>query len=218
MLAIILVSSQPDKINTKIAEILSHHNLKKVHPDLIYFEVGDKLGIEAAKKIKQHLSLKPLKSNYKAVVIEAAWNLTLEAQNALLKSLEEPTGEALIILGVDSEDKLLPTIVSRCQVIHLGQQTTGTAGRFDDQIKWLLGLDTTERFVFVEKLENREGFLQALTTYFQQPKTLASHLSSGNTDLEFLKDLLQAQIWANQNVNIRAILEYLMLKMPLVKQ
>ena len=58
---------------------------------------------------------------------------------------------------------------------------------------------------YIEKLKDREEFFQALVEYFH--KKLPSNS-------EFVKELLQAEQWQNQNVNIRAILEYLMLVMP----
>ncbi len=62
-----------------------------------------------------------------------------------------------------------------------------------------------ERFEYIEKLKNKEEFLATLTTYFHQ-KILEYP--------DFTAKVLQAEKWHKQNVNIRAILEYLMLVMP----
>lgn len=77
------------------------------------------IGIDDIKQLHKTVFLKPLKSKQKAVILEDAHLLTTEAQNALLKILEEPPEHTLLILGTKSKDDLLPTILSRCQIIQL---------------------------------------------------------------------------------------------------
>lgn len=214
MLARIHVYNELEVFKQSINQQLAEIELKNPHPDLIYFEAGEKLGVAESKQIRAHLNLKPVKAKTKAVVVESAEDLTPEAQNALLKVLEEPSQEALIILGVSSLEKLLPTVVSRCIVTRLVLDYTSDVQSYAEEIEELMESSLEKRFVFVEKLEDKEGFLRALTIYFQQPESLASHTEGVNDNSGFLEELLQAQIWANQNVNIRAILEYLMLQLP----
>ena len=103
------------------------------HPDVLYFETGEKLGIAEARKIKEHFSLKPYSASGRVVIIEDAGVLTPEAQNALLKTLEEPPKEAILILGAGSDANLLPTILSRCQVVILGSGATPESGSWTSQ-------------------------------------------------------------------------------------
>ena len=77
------------------------------------------IGIEVVKRMQTKLFLKPIKSENKLVIIEDAQLLTTEAQNALLKVLEEPPDHTIIILATETREALLPTIISRCQVMHL---------------------------------------------------------------------------------------------------
>lgn len=222
MTSYLLIHSD-SKIRTEEAEkMISQAGLSKNHPDLLWCE-EEKLGIEQARKIKDFLNLKPYQGETQAVVILSAENLTLDAQNALLKILEEPPASAMIILGVSLEDQLLPTIVSRCQIINLrGPASKSQTKERKDEIEKLLKASLEERFKFVEKLENREEFLFALTFYFRQEMLKYSAgvklLPPQGWKLElfqvFLKDLVEAEKWAHQNVNIRAILEYLMLRIP----
>jgi DNA polymerase III delta prime subunit len=79
----------------------------------------ESIGIERIKKLQQRLYLKPLKSLQKACVINDAQLLTTEAQNAMLKFLEEPPDNTIIFLTASTKEALLPTILSRCQVIEL---------------------------------------------------------------------------------------------------
>ncbi|MBU1031473.1 hypothetical protein KKE03_00910, partial [Patescibacteria group bacterium] len=71
------------------------------------------------------------------------------------------------------------------------------------------------RFKYIEKLKDREEFLHAMIQYFRnQMFQISSDRGINETIKDYLKELLQAERWAKQNVNIRAILEYLMLSMP----
>ncbi|HXE09818.1 MAG TPA: hypothetical protein VN554_00120 [Verrucomicrobiae bacterium] len=84
---------------------------------------GKAIGIEAVRELEQFLALKvPGKTEHdRAVVIENAHLLTLEAQNALLKMLEEPPTGTLIILTINHEQGVLPTIRSRAQAVSIGR-------------------------------------------------------------------------------------------------
>lgn len=195
-----------------IEKLLADINLTREHHALLWFSEDDKLGIEQSRQIKGFLSLKPYQGENQAVVIVAAENLSLDAQNALLKTLEEPADQALIILGVASEDQLLATILSRCHINYLdntSKQNNQLSEKDKKDVEKLLSSTVEERFVFIEKLKDRESFLMTLTLYFR-----GNLITHPTLDHQFLKDLIEAQKWANQNVNIRAILEYLMLKMP----
>jgi DNA polymerase III delta prime subunit len=83
-------------------------------------ETKQSLGIDDVKRMQKKLFLRPIQSETKAVILEDAQFLTTEAQNAMLKILEEPPEHTIILLAADSEDSLLPTIQSRCQIIKVG--------------------------------------------------------------------------------------------------
>ncbi len=74
------------------------------------------IGIQDIKQFQQRLFLKPVKSKEKVCIIHDAHLLTTEAQNALLKVLEEPPLSTYIMLTTESSHKLLPTILSRCVI------------------------------------------------------------------------------------------------------
>lgn len=179
-------------------------DIKTNHPDVLYFKAGEKLGIAQARQIKDHFSLKPYSLKGRVVIIEDASVMTIEAQNALLKTLEEPPEEAVLLLGAPSDANLLPTILSRCE-IHRSAVLVSQLPTSD--IEKLINASIEERFEYIEKLKDKKEFLTALTYYFHQKLP---------ENFEFAKELLQAEEWARQNVNLRGILEYLMLilKMP----
>jgi len=91
---------------------VDHHN----HPDLHLLEVeGTSIKIDQVRELQRSLSLRPLEAKKKICLINGAEYLNPAAGNALLKTLEEPPGDALIILLSAHPDRLLSTIRSRCQ-------------------------------------------------------------------------------------------------------
>lgn len=205
----LLISLDLELRKKVINKILANHQLSKNHPDVLYFDDQEKLGIDQAKKIKAHFALKPYSAKGRALVIEEAGNLTLDAQNGLLKLLEEPPYQAILLLAAKSEHELLPTILSRCEIENLESRVKSQEDgkRFFADIERLRMQSIEERFEYVNKLEEKEQFLIALVYYFRQ--RLHQDLSLVN----FTKQLIEVQAWDTQNVNIRAILEYLMLKL-----
>jgi DNA polymerase-3 subunit delta' len=95
------------------------------HPDINTIErSGPFIKIEQIRALKQRLRFKPLEGRYRVTIINNAQNMKIEAANALLKVLEEPPAENLIILTAYEITSLLPTIVSRC--LHLPFQPLAT--------------------------------------------------------------------------------------------
>ncbi len=90
---------------------------------LIAPEDGKAIGIEAVRQTEQFLALKvPGKMAFdRAIIIEDAHLLTTEAQNALLKTLEEPPTGTIVILTVNHPQAVLPTIRSRAQAVSIGR-------------------------------------------------------------------------------------------------
>ena len=80
------------------------------------------IGIEDVRNMQKKLFLKPIKSRTKTVILEDAQLLTIVAQNALLKVLEEPPDNTIIILSSQSIEPLLPTIISRCKIIEINDK------------------------------------------------------------------------------------------------
>ncbi len=66
------------------------------------------------------LALMPMEGRVRVAIIEAAHRLNPDAQNALLKTLEEPVGAACIVLCADDPATILPTVTSRCARFRLG--------------------------------------------------------------------------------------------------
>lgn len=91
-------------------------------PDYVVIRKEEKktqIGIDAIRNIKSDINYPPIESKYKIYVIEDAQDMTEEAQNAFLLTLESPPEYVLFLLLSSDPDKLLPTIISRAPVITL---------------------------------------------------------------------------------------------------
>lgn len=91
-----------------------------ISPDFISVSSEGEIGISQIRELTYKLSLKPYFAQYKIAVIDNAENMTLEASNALLKTLEEPKPSILIILITANPYRIPRTIFSRVQKINFG--------------------------------------------------------------------------------------------------
>ena len=114
----------------------------RLHPDLILAEPWRTgLKIDQVRQLVQELQGRPYESRARAVVIDDAHRLTEQAQNALLKSLEEPPATSHVFLVTSAPQMLLTTIRSRCQVFRLGPLPLGLLG---SHLEDRLGLEPDE--------------------------------------------------------------------------
>lgn len=91
-------------------------------PDIIYVthEKPNTLGVEDIRKqINDDIVIKPYSSKYKIYIVDEAEKMNTQAQNALLKTIEEPPAYAVLILLTTNADAFLPTILSRCICLNL---------------------------------------------------------------------------------------------------
>jgi DNA polymerase-3 subunit delta' len=89
------------------------------HPDLHLVEPdGAFIKIDQIRDLQRNLSFRPFEAPKKACIIDAVDRLNIAAGNALLKTLEEPPGSALLVLITDNPGGVLPTVLSRCQRLH----------------------------------------------------------------------------------------------------
>lgn len=88
------------------------------HPDIIY--VPSTIGVEEIRdRIVETVQVKPYQGPYKIYIVEEAEKLTVQAQNVLLKTIEEPPAYVVFILLTSSTEALLPTILSRCVLLNM---------------------------------------------------------------------------------------------------
>jgi len=99
-----------------------HPTFKRVvsggHSDLLVLE-GDTIKVEDARKVVEFLALTPAESDRRVVIIDSIDAMNRNAANALLKTLEEPPAQAVLILISHNPGRLLPTILSRCRNLKI---------------------------------------------------------------------------------------------------
>lgn len=113
-----LDSSDPEPLN-------KHPYVKTVSPSKI-------IPIDSIRELGQFLQLKTLGSRpiRRVIILDQAHTLTIEAQNAFLKILEEPPADTMIIATASSKRSLLPTILSRVQIITLHKPSDAAVQQF----------------------------------------------------------------------------------------
>ena len=105
------------------------------HPDfmIIDSEDGKSIKIGQIRLLQEKIAEKPIISNHKVYIINNSDLMTTEAQNCLLKTLEEPPEYAIIILVLSNENKLLNTIKSRCTKISFNKLSDDEITQFANQ-------------------------------------------------------------------------------------
>ncbi len=190
-------------------------NINSGDPDLlIVSNLPDKqnIGIDQARDIKKFLSQKPFAAKVKTVILMEADLLTVEAQNALLKILEEPPEYARLYLLTKTESSLLPTVLSRCIKIACNTVAEGqkpiadiffkTAGQ---RLSWAYESSKKDRQEILEELGsyvvNLHENLYKSTTDRERISLNIEKITEVKTDLE------------ETNLNTRLALENLALSL-----
>jgi DNA polymerase-3 subunit delta' len=90
------------------------------HPDVRVIEaVNGTIKIDQIRSMQREVTLSPHEGLWKVYIIRQMEQATTEAANCLLKTLEEPPAQVILMLTASDIDQLLPTIISRCQVLSL---------------------------------------------------------------------------------------------------
>ena len=121
--------------------------------DIIELDAASNRGVEEVREIRDRVNFQPAMNRRKVYIIDEAHMLTREASNAILKTLEEPPEHVVFILCTTEADRLLPTILSRCQ-------------RYD--FRKLPGESITERLAYIceqESINLDEEAARAIARY-----------------------------------------------------
>ena len=178
------------------------------HPDINLIErEGPFIKIEQIRALKHRLRFKPLEGRYRVTVINNSQHLKAEAANALLKVLEEPPADNLIILTAVEITALLPTIVSRC--LHLPFQPLATA-EISAHLAKIHSL-SPEKAAMIARLAG--GSLSRAVAFLDEKK-----LARRNLILETVTEIHKSRItdllaltnrWKGDNLDLQQDLEWL---------
>jgi DNA polymerase III delta prime subunit len=181
-------------------------------------EKNNSIGIEEVKELQKAMRYKPFQEEKQVGIILQAEKLTTQAQNALLKTLEETTETSSYILCVDNVRNLLPTIKSRGIVIYSSSQIEKTS--VEEDLENFLDLDPLEQFNIIEKYsEDKDSslsFINSLEERFR--KRLELDIKNGNIDssqknLSFLKTVQKSREKISANCNRRLTLEAMVVEL-----
>ena len=159
---------------------------KGLHPDVrVIDEVGARIKIDQIRGLQRETSLSPFEGRRRVYVLVNFEEATPEASNCLLKTLEEPPEKVTLILTATQVETLLPTIVSRCQVLNLRalpvaqveqalhlhwnvepERASLLARLSEGRIGWAIEAASNEAL-----LRNRDKYLVALEQALRQGRT-----------------------------------------------
>lgn len=169
----------------------------QTHPDL-YFVKGhnEHIKIPEIRTLKKNLGYKKFQGRRRIVIIDEAWKMTSEAANCILKVLEEPPEDTTFILLSGTKGALLPTVVSRCQELFLGQEEAFDIMEDFEKIveKLFKGtkMEALEIAALVEKEDKEKIFLDNLMKWLRDyivwQKTEAKDLLINEEWIESLKE------------------------------
>jgi DNA polymerase-3 subunit delta' len=206
--SVLIISSNQSNIDHQIDQICRHINnqINPNNPDI--FIINEETGwtINLVRQSKHFLSQKPFNHQNKIIIIYQAEKLNIESQNALLKTLEEPGNDSYVIISTSKPSKLLPTVISRCQIIKLKNKLESKNDNSLDithQIKKDLLLSeslTKDKKEVLPYLENQLKIQQKLL--IKDPNQQTS---------ELIKKIIKAVQMIEANVDPRSALDFIFL-------
>lgn len=219
MHAFLIVGKNQKAQKDKAAEILQSLKAKEV----ITLEPTNKVHtIQSIRELSHTLSLHS--PHIRGVIILEADKLSQESGNALLKTLEEPTQNTLLVLTAPDKDTVLETIVSRCFIENLGPREIEITGQDQEKAREifqnLVRAKMGERFKFVDTIHDREEALKFVVgQIFAAREVMLSNESQVTSHklLCLLDTLIQTKSDLEANVNTKLALTNLMLHYPNVQ-
>lgn len=202
-------------ISLKLAQTLLNPHTSTLNPqfqpDLLQIDGTDGIKIEQVRELIYKLSLKPYQAEYKVAIIDQAEQMTTEAANALLKSLEEPKPQTIIFLITANPQRLPKTILSRTQKITFGPLESSaittdeyfevfSKGELSDKLIAAYDIADLETVEIKQTLDRWLKILQK-ELHVQASKALAGKIFQ----------VAQARKFLDQNVNAKLLLTNLML-------
>ncbi len=190
----------------------------ETNPDIHNLENIEKnsIGIEEVKELQKEMIYKPFQEKKQVAVIHDAQKLTHEAQNSLLKALEESKSYSIYILHVDNERNLLPTIRSRSRIVY----TQPGKSEDIDNLTDIFEKDLVTQFAQIEKFsESRDSaneFINAVENGIKE--RFERNIKNGNIDgsrknLEALKIVQNSREKIAGNCNRRLTLEAMLVQL-----
>lgn len=216
MQSFLLIAKHPEKRKEYITLFCQNHTISKFDQTVISTDEPS-IGIAEVRNMQKTLFLAPYQGAEKSVILENAHTLTIEAQNALLKVLEEPPADTYLFLSAATSSTFLPTILSRCTLVQLEEEKQSISPEMQDRLARDMDVIKSEninsQLALAEKVSLDKD---NLTPWFEQILgMLRENLLENPTDVRLARKihaLLQAyKIIQTTNANTRLVLEHALL-------
>lgn len=189
--------------------------LSSKDPDIFILRPDPTISIDAVRNLKSMLKLKPYAAKCKIALFISAQLLTIPAQHALLKTLEEPMPNTYLILELNNPHQLLPTIRSRCQIIKAPRIEKTHKKLADQQAKSIISLlqqkSPAVRIACLEKFKNRAEAQKLLDTLLPYLRKKMRQNPRWAPTVKLTQEAIES---LKNNVNTNLTLEYLALNFP----
>lgn len=193
-------------------EIINLENDPDIH--ILDSKESNSLGIEEVKEFVSHMKYMPFGNGVQIAIILESEKLTVQAQNSLLKTLEESSDTTIYILCVDNEKNLLPTIISRSKSKYVHQEYKEEHTTKPE----ILEKNLVEQFKYIEDISKEKTltiqFIQELEGYCKNMLELEiknGKIESSRIILDKAKHIQEAKTKIEANCNKRLVLEALIL-------
>lgn len=176
-------------------------------PDL--FVLFSPIKIGHIRELIRSLAIRPHSSAKRLAILTDVETMTLEAANAFLKILEEPPPYVVFVLSATQKAKILPTILSRCQLIR---QKSTSSPKLPEKNYLKPGeiaqMTIKDRFDYIAKINAQEtpSILNRWEEFFR------ANLLSGQDARAILKDIAKTRSLLSTNTSVKLLLENLVLK------
>lgn len=213
MLSLLLIASDPKNADIYISDLCAKEHIDPI--DMTIISTDTSIGIEDVRELLKKIFLKPIKSKQKLVIIKNAETATREAQNALLKILEEPPDNTRIILNAATKETMLPTVLSRCAIRILDTQkntdlSEDAHGKQSALLERLQQASVGERLTIAQDLsKNKEEAIAYISGLLHASRTdMLTHYSKAER-VNILQEVYK--LATTTNVNLRLLLEHMLL-------
>ena len=181
-------------------------------PDYLELTPDPSITIEQIRLLTKTISKKPFQKKLIIALLNDAQTATAEAQNALLKTLEEPPPSSYLILTAPNESSLLPTVVSRTQILNVLHKTAKNISKKSQQlIEQLLANTQQENLKLIDQFAtNRQ---EALASIQELEESALAMLPQEPALAKLLRATSQAHHQLEQNLNVRLVIANFLLSL-----
>ena len=175
------------------------------HPGSIYVahEKSSSIGVQEIRdQLVDDVAIRPYESRYKIYIVNEASKLTPQAQNALLKTLEEPPAYAVILLLADNAEALLPTVRSRCVRLRLTPVSDAEMKRYLMEQLHVPDYQADIETAFARGNPGRAKMLAQSSDFMEMVETAVHYLKrSGSKEVYELVDAIKGMSGEKQNIH-----------------